>query len=88
MEEISSHNRYTVHLHLYITVCLDMGVDPGSYGSYSMSVSKIKEGSCSTVWTMGLPAVGTGSGFGHFLGPTRGVSIDLPVNREVLLLQQ
>jgi len=65
-----------------------MGVDTGSYGSYSMFVSKIKEGSYSTVWTMGLPAVGTGSGFSHFLDPTRGLSIDLPVNGEVQLLQQ
>jgi len=57
---------------LYTALRLDLDVDTGSCSSYSMSVSKIREGSGGTDWTMGLPAAPAGSGFGSFAGSTGG----------------
>jgi len=57
---------------LYTPLCLDLGVDTGSCSSYSMSVSKIREGSGGTEWTMGLPAAATGSDFASFASSTGG----------------
>ena len=57
---------------LYTTLRLDLSLDTGSCSSYSMSVSKIREGSGGTEWAMGSPAVAAGSGFGSFAGSTGG----------------
>jgi len=48
-----------------------------------MSVSKIREGSGGTEWTMVLPGVGAGSGFSSFAGSTGGLSVG-----RLLLLQR
>lgn len=54
---------------LYTALRLDLGVDTGSCSSYSMSVSKIREGSSGVEWTMGLTCCGCWVGlrlFGRF----------------------
>ena len=54
---------------------LDLDVDTGSCSTYSMSVSKIREGLGGMKRTMGLPAVAAGSGFSFFAGSTGGLSV-------------
>jgi len=67
----------------YTALRQDLDVDTGSCSTYSMSVSKIREWSGGTERTMGLPAVGAGSGFSSFAGSTGGLSIG-----RLLLLQR
>jgi len=62
-----------------------MGVDTGGYAGYPMSVSKIREGSGGRKWTINLLGVGARSSCGSFASPTRGLSIDLLVERGLLL---
>ena len=73
---------------LYTALRLDLGVDTGSCSSYSMSVSKIREGSGGTERKMSLSAAATGSGFGSFAGSTGGLSVDLLADGGLLLLQR
>lgn len=75
---------------LYTALRLDLGVDTGSCSSYSMSVSKIKEGSGGVEWTMGLivPAAAAGSGFGSLAGSRGGLSVDLFADGGLLLLRR
>jgi len=75
---------------LYTALYFGLDIDTGSCRNYSMSVSKIREGSGGTCteWTMGLPAVAAGSGFGPFAGSTGGLSVDLLADGGLLLLQQ
>jgi len=51
---------------------LDLGVDTGSRSSYSMPVSKIREGSGGVEWTMGLTCCGRWVGFRLFRWLDRG----------------
>jgi len=60
---------------LCIALRLDLDVDTGSCGTYSMSISKIREGSGGMEWTMRLPAVAAGSSFSSFAGSTGGLSV-------------
>jgi len=53
-----------------------------------MSVKKIGEGSGSTEWTMRLPGVAAGSGFGSFAGSTVGLSVDVLTDAGLLVLQR
>ena len=67
----------------YTALRFDPDIDRGSCSTYSMSVSKIREGSGGTEWTMVLPGVGAGSGFSSFAGSTGGLSVG-----RLLLLQR
>jgi len=64
-----------VHLGLYTAIRLDLGLDTGSCSTYSMSVGEIREESGGTEWTISLPAVAAGWGFGSFPGSTGRLSV-------------
>jgi len=71
------HRKYRGYIYLlYTALRLDLGVDMRNCFSCSMSVSKIREGSRGTEWTMGLHAVAAGLGVGCFAALTWWSAVD------------